>query len=123
MKRNLRISRNVYTELVKTIGPHALPTRSAIKKHEDKIKIKMSPFMGGHKADLKDAITKTIQRILQLKNFSDKDCSKLSVKMSAGFDGSGSHVQRAGKDSEINTKVFLILYYYNILKNVDALIF
>ena len=109
MKRNLKLGRNTYMEIVKNVGTHALPTRSAIKKHEDSIKIPLTEFMGGYKAEFKEAIKQTIQRILKLKKFSDEDCSKLTVKLSAGFDGSGSHVQRAGKDSEINTKVFLIL--------------
>ena len=122
MKRKLSIGRNTYIELVKTIGRHALPTRSAVKKHEDSIKIKLTPFMGGYKADLKDAIIKTIQRILQLKNYNYTDSSKFTVKISAGFDGSGSHIQRAGKDSGVSTKVFLRHSYLFLKKNVNALI-
>ena len=109
MKRNLKLGRNTYMEIVKNVGPHALPSRYSVKKHEDSIKIPLTEFMGGYKADLKEAIRITIQRILKLKEFSDEDCAKLRVKLSVGFDGSGSHLQRAGKDSAINTQVFLIL--------------
>ena len=56
------------------------------------------------KADLKDAITKTIQRILLLINYSG-NCNNLRVKLSVGFDGSGSHVQRSGRNAKVNTKV------------------
>ena len=112
MKRRLRVGRNTYVELVKDIGKHALPTQSTIKKYEDSVKIKLTPFLGGHKADLREAITKTIQRILELKKYSCKDISKLIVKISAGYDGSGSHVQCAGRDSNINTKVYLFRICY-----------
>ena len=124
MKRRLSVGRNKYVELVKDIGKHALPTQSQIKKYEDKVKIKLTPFLGGHKADLREAIIQTIKRILELKNYKDKDVSKLTVKISAGFDGSGSHVQRAGREANINTKVYLdYLSTYAVFKNVDALIF
>ena len=115
MKRRLSVGRNKYVELVKDIGKHALPTQSQIKKYEDMVKIKLTPFLGGHKADLREAIIQTIKRILELKNYSDKDISKLTVKISAGFDGSGSHVQRAGRESNINTKVYVPKYLLSIL--------
>ena len=66
MKRNLKLGRNTYMEIVKNVGPHALPSRSAVKKHEDSIKIPLTEFMGGYKAEFKEAIKITIQRILSL---------------------------------------------------------
>ena len=106
LKKRLLLSRNKYHDLVQMLGhSNVLPSKDAVKKYEDKIKIKLEPFLGGYKADLKDAITKTVLRILKMKNYSDKNCKQLIVKLTAGFDGSGSHIQRSSKHAKVNTKV------------------
>ena len=106
LKKKLLLSRNKYVELINMLGhSNVLPSKASVKKYEDSIKIELTPFMGGYKCDLKDAITKTILRILKLKNYSDKNCKKLVVKLSVGFDGSGSHIQRSGRGAKVNTKV------------------
>ena len=86
------------------LGTNFFPSRRNMAKYENSIKINLEPFMGGYKADLKDLITKTVQRILALVKYSG-DTENLIIKLSAGFDGSGSHVQRAGRSANINTKV------------------
>ena len=88
------------------LGPNFFPSRRQMSKYELSIKIDLEPFMGGYKVDFKDAISKTVQRILELKKYSGNS-ENLTVKLSAGFDGSGSHVQRAGRNANINTKVGL----------------
>ena len=123
LKKKIVIGRNKYQEIINMLGTHnVLPSKNMVKKYEDSIKIELTEFLGGYKANLKDILTKTIQRILQLKNYSGS-CKKLKVKLSGGFDGSGSHIQRAGKMSTVNTKVRFILkelfrnmYALNILK-------
>ena len=104
LKKKIRLSGNNYLELVKEFGPTFLPSRRKMAEYENSLKVKLEPFQGGHKADLKEVLTKTIQRILEVQKYSG-DIEKLIVKLSAGFDGSGSHVQRAGRNSTINTKV------------------
>ena len=87
---------------------NVFPSKNKVKEYEDSIKIEVTEFFGGYKADFKDAFTQTLLRILKLKNY-DGDINKLIVKISAGFDGSGSHIQRAGRMSDINTKVRFLL--------------
>ena len=111
-KKKLAASRNKYVEMIKLLPPNVLPSKDKVKQYEDSIKILLEPFMGGYKADFKDAVAKTIIRILDLKKFTG-NVEKLIIKLSAGFDGSGSHVQRAGRDSDLNTKV-RFLYIKNI---------
>ena len=108
LKKSIVISRNKYQQMINMLGTHnVFPSKNMVKKYEDSIKVKLTPFMGGYKADLKDVITQTIQRILLSINYTG-DSKKLTVKLTAGFDGSGSHVQRAGRMSNINTKVIPI---------------
>ena len=105
LKKKIVVSRNKYQELIKLLGHHnVLPSKNMVKKYEDSIKIPLTPFLGGYKCNLKDALIATIQRILKSINYTG-DSTKLKVKISAGFDGSGSHIQRAGRMSNINTKV------------------
>ena len=109
LKKKIVIGRNKYQELINMLGLHnVLPSKNKVKKYEDSIRIELTPFLGGYKANLKDVLTKTIQRILLLKNYKGNS-KKLKVKLSGGFDGSGSHIQRAGKMSTVNTKVRFIL--------------
>ena len=93
------------------LGPNFFPSRRQMAKYENSLKITLEPFMGGFKANLKDVISKTVQRILLLQNYSG-NTEKLTVKLSAGFDGSGSHVQRAGRNANINTKVGKYVYTF-----------
>ena len=124
LKKKLVMGRNKYQELINMLGHHnVLPSKNKVKQYEDSIKIELTPFLGGYKANLKDVLAKTIQRILQLKNYKGSS-KKLKVKFSGGLDGSGSHIQRAGKMSTVNTKVRSILrnyfqdmYALNILKD------
>ena len=89
------------------LSPKYFPSKDKVKKYEDSIKIDLTEFLGGYKANLKDVLIKTIQRILESINYTGS-CKKLKVKLSGGFDGSGSHIQRAGKMSNVNTRVRLI---------------
>ena len=41
MKNNLKLGRNTYMEIVKNVGSHALPTRSAIKNSDKTTKISL----------------------------------------------------------------------------------
>ena len=117
-KKKLVASRNKYVDMIKLLPPNILPSKDSVKKYEDSIKIALEPFLEGYKADFKDAVVKTIKRILDLKNFSG-NVEKLIIKLSAGFDGSGSHVQRAGRDSDLNTKVrFLYRKKYVCIQNI-----
>ena len=104
LKKKLRLSGNYYLELVKELGSNFLPSRRKMSEYENSIKIKLEPFQGGHKADLKEVLTQTIRRTLEAIKYQG-EIEKLIVKLSAGFDGSGSHVQRAGRNSNVNTKV------------------
>ena len=81
-----------------------------MSKYENTLKVNLEPFMEGYKANLKDVITHTVQRILILQNYTGNS-EKLIVKLSAGLDGSGSHVQRAGRNANINTKVGNYIFY------------
>ena len=81
-----------------------------MSKYENTLKINLEPFMEGYKANLKDVITQTVQRILILQNYTGNS-EKLIVKLSAGLDGSGSHVQRADRNANINTKVGNYIFY------------
>ena len=117
MKKKLVASRNKYVDMIKLLPPNVLPSKDKVKKYEDTIKIELKPFMGGYKCDFKDALNKTIKRILDLQNYKGNP-EKLIVKLSAGLDGSGSHVQRAGRDSNLNTKVrFLYRKKYVCIQN------
>ena len=102
------------------LGPNFFPSRRQMSKYENTLKVKLEPFMGGFKANLKDVITQTVKRILKLKNYSGNS-ETLTVKLSAGFDGSGSHVQRAGRNANINTKVENYIYTLKECHNVYAL--
>ena len=119
IKKKLQISRNDYEELIRQLGTsNVFPSKDKVKKYEDSIRIELTEFLGGYKANLKDLLIKTIQRILESINYTGS-CKKLKVKLSGGFDGSGSHIQRAGKMSNVNTRVRFI--FKKFFQNMYAL--
>ena len=119
IKKKLQISRNDYEELIRQLGTsNVFPSKDKVKKYEDSIRIDLTEFLGGYKANLKDVLIQTIKRILESINYTGS-CKKLKIKFSGGFDGSGSHIQRAGKMSNVNTRVRLISKL--LFKNMYAL--
>ena len=60
--------------------------------------------MGGVKGEFKEIMEKTILRILESVNYDSSNCTKLNIKLVTGMDGSGSYIQRGGKNANIDTK-------------------
>ena len=101
-REKLRLSGNKYKELAKSVEG-IFPTKYQLDKLAEEMKIPLSDFMNGKKTNFSENISKTLERLLASLDYQANDDSEFSVKIGAGFDGSGSHIQRGGKKARVNT--------------------
>jgi hypothetical protein len=104
----LQLSRREYDEL-RAIFKSRIDLWSPyhLKQKVNELMPTLEPFMKGVKANLKEALTKTIQRTLEINPHPGFELGLggyMTAKVACGFDGSGSHAQRTGKDVNVNTR-------------------
>jgi hypothetical protein len=107
IKLQCSLGRRQYDDLRITLLPGIELRSSYCLRNLTKILMpQMRPYMDGVRVPFKEAITKTIERRLEICDYTGFDFvgGCMTAKVAVGFDGSGSHNQRRGNDIKINTR-------------------
>ena len=113
-REKLRLSGNKYKELYKVVDKGVFPTKYKLDQLAEEMKLPLTDFMNGKKTNFSENISKTLERLLISLDYETNEDSQFTVRIAAGFDGSGSHIQRGGKKARVNT-INKILGRYSLL--------
>ena len=101
-REKLRLSGNKYKELSDQVEK-VFPTKYKLDQLADDMKLPLTDFMHGKKTNFSENLSKTLERLFVSMDYKPNEDSQFSVRLAAGFDGSGSHIQRGGKKARVNT--------------------
>ena len=87
LKEKLRLSRNKYETLYQAVEG-VFPTRHSLEKYCKDLKVPLSDFMDGKKANFSQSMAKTVERLIEAEQYvPDDDTTSFKIGFTVGFDG------------------------------------